>query len=150
MLWIFLTSFIIYFVLFVIGKPKKICDSYKSISNWLISLSIIITILLTISICYDNKYNIYYEKKLQGTSPLFVSDDGKHIINDKGVKLNGDCKVTFLNKKDFEANGNIEWVETYICSTKIKPCLLTKIITFSTKDIYKDSKVINYLYLERR
>ena len=102
------------------------------------------------SITFAKCYNIYYEKKLQGTSPLFVSDDGKHIINDKGIKLNGDYKVTFLNKKDFEANGDIEWVETYICSTKTKPSLLTKILTFDTKDIYKDSKVINYLYLERR
>ena len=150
MLWIFIIACIIYIVLLVIDKPKIICNNYKFISNILTALSITITVLLIISLCYDNRYNIYYEKKLQGTTPLIVSDDGKHIINDKGVKLNGDCKVTFLNKKDFEANGNIEWVETYICSTKIKPCLLTKIITFGTKDIYKDSKVINYLYLERR
>lgn len=150
MLWIFIIACIIYIVLLVIDKPKIICNNYKCISNILTALSITITVLLIISLCYDNRYNIYYEKKLQGTTLLIVSDDGKHIINDKGVKLNGDCKVTFLNKKDFEANGNIEWVETYICSTKIKPCLLTKIITFSTKDIYKDSKVINYLYLERR
>ena len=146
MIFIILLIMLIIQIIYVKTDRKNI----KNIITKLTTIFAIILMLLIITNGIAYKYSkVYTVKELQGSYPLMLSDDGKFIVNNNGTRLKGKCKLVFLDKENFKKNGNIEMVKTYVVSKKRKPCLITKIITFSNKEEYFDSEVINYIYLDR-